>query len=365
MNMPHEEFATWYSAVDFGDSPPRIEARSNAITKILRRFTFQKAIHLVDVMLAERAGLEGAGAAMVRLACREVDPTFPISGNDREISVLAEIALAIAIDKKKEDDLSGRAAELIFSALTNGYRDFSGVTDILNRARDIIQSQGRLLRRRPRLPKKPRSYTRVLDFRNCFAGVQNLADVDQAKAFMDKVSKKISTNIQHVANVARIERETLEHHIKLQDEELDLLWWATNGYSVTAQALFADMQSGARAFVAAFEAANRTHFQPGPCSILGLLEKAGVVADSEISIEATFAEINTELMLTLRIPDVSIRTPIHLGLNMKHESSDSHTWLNHWSSRTGLDALVKRREVEIAELVYHERLVLGAFGDQQ
>ena len=81
--------------------------------------------------------------------------------------------------------------------------------------------------------------------------------------------------MKNVANVARAERETLEHHIKLQDEELDLLWWANNGYSATGQALFADMHPGARAFVAAIEAASRTQFQPGPCSILGLLEKGG------------------------------------------------------------------------------------------
>ena len=82
---------------------------------------------------------------MVRSACREFDPIFPVSGNEREISVLAEMALAIAIEKKKEDALSGRVAELIFSALANGYRDFSGVTDILNRARDISSAPGKVI----------------------------------------------------------------------------------------------------------------------------------------------------------------------------------------------------------------------------
>ena len=365
MKMLHPEFATWYSAVDFGESPSRIEARSNAISTILRRFNFERAIDLVDVMLAERAGLEGDGASIVRAACTEADPTFPVSGNEREISVLAEIALAIAINQKKENALSGRVAELIFSALANGIRDFCGVTDILNRARDIVQHQGRLLRRRPRLPKKPRSYMQTLNFQSSFSDVQNLGDINQAKLFMDSVSKTISIGIRNVANVARTEREALEHHIKLQDEELDLLWWATNGYSATVQALFGDMQPGVRAFIAAFEAANRTICQPGPCSILGLFEKVGVVADTEMSFQAYFAEIDTELLLSLRIQDVRVRTPLHLGIQMKHESSDSQTWLSHWSSRTGIDAHTKRSEVTIAELVYRERLVLGAFGDQQ
>ncbi len=123
MNMPHPEFATWYSTVDLGDSVSRIEARGVATTKLLARFTYQKALPLVDVMLGDRGGLDGAGAERIRSACRDVDPTFPVSGNDTEITILAEIALAIAIDKEKENTLAGKIAEVIYSALANGSRE--------------------------------------------------------------------------------------------------------------------------------------------------------------------------------------------------------------------------------------------------
>ena len=185
---------------------------------------------------------------------------FPVSGNEAEIALLAEVSLAIVMDRKKEAPLSGKVAELIFSALANGKKSYSSVTDILNRSRDIIQKQGRFVRRRPRLPKKPKSYLALLDFTSCFRDVSNLADIDQAKAMMQRVAVRVRNSIQSVANAARAEREALEHHIKLQDEELDLLWWASNGYSSTIRELFAEMGSGARAFVAAREAAHRTHF---------------------------------------------------------------------------------------------------------
>ena len=40
---------------------------------------------------------------------------FLSPGNDTEIALLAEMALAIAIDKKNEDALAGKIAEVIYS----------------------------------------------------------------------------------------------------------------------------------------------------------------------------------------------------------------------------------------------------------
>ena len=363
MNMPHPEFATWYSTVDLGDSVSRIEARGAATTKLLRRFTYQKALPLVDVMLADRAGLDGAGAAGIRSACREADPTFPVSGNDAEIALLAEIALAIAIDKDKEDALAGKVAEVIYSALADGSRDFSSVTAILDRSKDAIQRQGRLLRRRPRLPRKPKSYLPPLDFQRHVRDLNNLSDPEQAKLLMKRLATGVGNGMRLVANRAREEREALEHHIRLQDEELDLLWWAINGQSVTAHALFSEMKAGSRAFVAALEAANRTHIRPGPCSIRGLLEKAGIASNEEISLADAFGALDAETLEVLHVADATLRTPIHMGLKMKRESGDADTWLGHWSSRTGINFASGRSELSIAQLIYQERLVLDAFGE--
>ncbi|MCY4557933.1 MAG: GTPase-associated system all-helical protein GASH [Chloroflexi bacterium] len=363
MNMPHPEFATWYSTVDLGDSVSRIEARGVATTKLLGRFTYQKALPLVNVMLGDRAGLDGAGAERIRSACREADPTFPVSGNDAEITLLAEIALAIAIDEEGEDALAGKIAEVIYSALANGSREFSSVTSILDRAKDVIERQGRLLRRRPRLPKKPKRYLPPLGFERHFRDLNDLSDLQQATLLMKRIATEVGNGMRSVANSARREREALEQHIKLQDEELDLLWWATNGNSVTAHTLFSEMKVGPRAFVAALEAANRTHVRPGPCSIRGLLEKTGVSKDEKISLADAFGRLDPEVTKALHVGEAELRTPIHMGLKMKRESGDAETWLGHWSSRTGIDSACERPELDIAQLVYQERLVLDAFGE--
>ena len=149
----------------------------------------------------------------------------------------------------------------------------------------------------------------------------------------------------------------------MQDEELDLLWWASNGQSETLTASFADLEPGTRTFVAATEAANRTQVVPGPCSILGLLEKVGVQSDVELSIEDVVDSFDADCRQIVRVPNATVRTPLHLAMNMKEESQDSDTWSAHWSARTKVDVATKRRELEIAELFYQERLALGVFGD--
>ena len=337
--------------------------RSAGMTKIVRRLNVDRSSHLIDVILEQPGANEGPGADLVRKACRDPDPSFPTAGNDAEIRVLAEIALAIAMDREKENQLAGQVAILLFCALANGAREFSSVTDLPNRARDIVQRQGKLLRRRPRLPGKPRSYFGPLDLAGCLDGLVNIGDLNDARELMSRVSTKVNASLGQVADRARAEREALEEHIKLQDEEIDLLWWAANGQSETLRASFADLEPETRTLVAAAEAAHRTRVAPGPCSILGLLEKVGVRSDLELSIQDVVDSFDADSRQSIRVPDATVRTPLHLAMSMKEESQDSGTWSAHWSARTKVDVAKKRREVEIAELFYQERLALGVFGD--
>lgn len=360
--MPHEEFATWYSTVDFGDSPARVRTRASGVSKAVRRLNYDRCSSLLDLVLVQPNALESSGAEFLRRACREADPAFPISGNENELTLLADIVLAITMDRPKENELAGKVAALICSALANGARDMSSTTDLLSRARDVVQRQSRLLRRRPRLPKKPPRYSPPVDFTSCFAELSNPSDIGELQQFMQRVSRRISANIQQASNAARTEREALERHIRLQDEELDLLWWASNGFSETLQKSFSEFEPGTRTLISAIEAADRTQYVPGPCSILGLLERVGLSGSAEVSIEEVINAVSVDHRRSICTSGLSVHTPLHLALEMKEESPESDTWSGHWSARTKIDGALKRRECEIAQLFYQERLVLEAYG---
>ena len=166
-----------------------------------------------------------------------------------------------------------------------------------------------------------------------------------------------------VAKQARIERETLQDQIKVQDEELDLLWWASNGQSDTLGTFFSTIEPGARPLLAAVEAARRTQIPLSPSSMLGLMEKVGVSAEETLSIADVVNAADSNWLKSIDISEITVRTPLHLAIKLRLQSPESSAWSSHWSAVTKIEATTKRKELEIADLFYHERLVLNAYGD--
>ena len=359
MNMPHKEFVPWYASVDLGDSPERLQTRGTGVSLLVENIEYQHCEQLMDVFLGQRDVIDGSGGDLMRVAFTKFDVAFPMGGNYAEMEVLAEITLAIVMDDTEKNEFAGYVAELVYASLAGGTREFTSVTDLLNRARDAMRRQGRLCRARTHLPGPPKSFSPKIEFDKCFEGIDNLNDVSQAIALMNKVARKTSTAIGRIAKQARIERETLQNQIKVQDEELDLLWWASNGLSDTLGTFFSTIEPGARALLAAVEAARRTQFQLSPSSILGLMEKVGVNAEEPLSIADAVNCADSNWLKSINVPGVTVRTPLHLAVNLKLQSPESDTWSSYWSSVTKVDATTKRKELEIADLFYHERLVLN------
>ena len=345
------------------DEPERLQARGAGVSLLVENIEYQHCERLMDVFLGQRDVIDGSGGDLMRAAFTKFDVAFPMGGNYGEMEVLAEITFAIVMDDKEKDELAGYVAELVYSSLAGGVREISSVTNLLIRARDAMRRQGWLIRARTHLPDRPKSFSPTLNFDKCIEETDNLADVEQAIAIMKKVAGKTATAIGLVAKQARIEREILEKQIKVQDEELDLLWWASNGVSDTFGTLYSTIEPGARALLAAAEAARRTQFPISPSSILGLMEKVGVSAEKTLSFADAVNCADSNWLKSIDVPGVTVRTPLHLAVNLKLQSPESGAWSSHWSAVTKIDVTTKRKELEIADLFYHERLVLDAYGD--
>lgn len=158
------------------------------------------------------------------------------------------------------------------------------------------------------------------------------------------------------------ERELIISQIKIQDEELDLLWWASNGLSRETGKPIKSLSDGARGLVAAVEAAKLTQFEPGPSSIAGLLEKAGVAPRKKISICDAINAADEEWLRSIAISHVSPRTPLHYGVAKRLEIPDADAWPAAWGSVTGISSDKTVSELVLADLFYNERVVLGQYG---
>ena len=365
MNTPHEDFVTWYTAVDLGDTPKRIRTRASGTSNLVKKLNYDLCVDLVDLVLEVPRALETPGMAEVRGIFKKADGAFPTRGNDLEMKTLSEIALAILMASDTPSSLAGRVATLICTAMARGAREVASVTDIYSRARDAVQYQGRVLRRRGSLLAVAKNYYPTLVVQGVLDGLDNLADVGQAQTAFERMVRKSNAALLQIAKKAREERETLSRYIQVQDEELELLWWASNGHSHTRDMLFQDMTPAVRSLVAGVEAAARTQVVPGPSSILGLMERVGVGVESDISIAEVLNAADPTWCQSIGKKDATERTPLHFAIEMKLQSPDTDTWCGHWSTVTRIDIQKKRRGIEVAELFYMERLVLGAFGEQK
>ena len=358
----HEEFATWYSSVDLDDVAERLHARWEGVSTLAENVEYEDCEYLLDIFMEKPGATTHTQSGFMRKAFVAADPTFPPSDNEAEMALLAEIILAVLLDTSEHDPLAGFIANLIYSALHGGSVEVNSATDILSRATDAMHFQGNAARKRKPLPKAPEIYTPAIEIDDCFEDDFDPGDLETTKIVLQKIVTKAASTMGTLAKQARDEREALESALRIQDEELDLLWWASNGQSETMRKQFSSMALKGKALIAACEAADRTQFQPGPASIVGLLEKAGLKASKKVSISEAVNGCDVVWLREIKKDSATPRTPIHYAIDQRLLSPKSNSWSNHWTAVTGIDASAKRSEVTMADLFYQERLVLDAYG---
>ena len=358
----HKEFATWYSCVDLDASAERLNARWAGVSTLVEIDEDEHSEYLLDIFMKKPGAFTGPQGDFMREAFVDADPTFPLSGNEVEMALLAEIILAVLLDTSEYHPFVGGIANLIYSTLHGGVVKVNSATDLLSRVKHAMRFQGNAVRKREPLPNPQQTYRPVIKIDNCFEEDSNLADPETAKTILKKIIAKAASAMGTLAQQARDEREALERTLRIQDEELDLLWWASNGQSETTGEQFSSMAQKGKALIAACEAADLTQFRPGPASISGLLEKAGIKASKKVSVSEAVDACDEAWLREIQGDHVTTRTPIHYAIGQRLLSPDSNTWLDHWTAITGIDASIKRSEVTMADLFYQERLVLDAYG---
>lgn len=358
----HKEFAAWYRRVDLDDGVERLNARWVGVSTLAETTEYEQCGDLLDIFMEKPGVVANARSDFMREAFTDADPTFPSSGNEAEMALLAEIILAVILDTSEEDSFVGDIANLIYSALHGGIIKVNSTTDLLSRATHSLRFQGNAVRKREPLPDAPRTYQPAIKIDEYFEDNPNLADPEIAETTLQKIVSKVARAMGTLAKQARDEREALEKTVRVQDEELDLLWWASNGQSETTGKRFSSMPLKGKALIAAYEAAYRTQFRPGPASISGLFEKAGLKAAKKVSISEAVNACDETWLRKIHKENAATRTPIHYAIGQRLLSPDSKAWSDHWTAITGIDANIERSEVVIANLFYQERLVLDAYG---
>jgi len=153
--------------------------------------------------------------------------------------------------------------------------------------------------------------------------------------------------------------QSVDSFLRMQDEELQMLWWLIGSRSVDLDVPFEKLPPEAKPLFLAKELAEDTELLPGPPSIKGLLSRAGL-PETAIDIARV---INGADAVWLRgfLPEDEpspVTTPIHYALKRQVETGAGQAWVAGWAAAVGAPTDLSVKSIQLAVLFYRERLLI-------
>lgn len=358
MDKPmHSEFARWYQSVDIGKDAELYQKRWEGLLETVTEINKDEVETLIRLAYQTRQQPTQDSTQTIRQHFRDHDETFEMSGNDRELQVLAGATLAVMMESPGIDEAERAALAITTTAMGNG-RKTDLPMDLAALGEQAMETLGNNNRRRPSLAvsdKAPElafesSIAKVTEIQN-WEGVKEafaLAAVTTQKA-LGKLALRQKNALNNVAKF-----------IEVQDEELQMLWWLTGQYSEDYNCAFNKVPSDAQPFVFASELAEATQVLPGPSSVKAILSRAVQRLRSKIRISDAVNALEPDwLERAIAESDPSpVSTPLHFAIKRQLETGAGDAWIAGWAAATGVGQNFTLPRITLSELFYRERLLM-------
>jgi hypothetical protein len=93
-----DEFPRWYRQVDVSENRPRLDARWQGVSSLVRAADRKSVETMLAVLLKAKSRPVAEALAALRGHFKAADDLFEMSGNDRELEILCGTALAAILD---------------------------------------------------------------------------------------------------------------------------------------------------------------------------------------------------------------------------------------------------------------------------
>ena len=353
----HEDFAGWYSVVSLGDDPRCRQARWQGVSSVVSNAARDTVEDLLRLAHGGRTAPRMAAVQEIRKVFKDTDDTFPMSGNQRELQVLAGVCLAVLMEMD-EDPGPAAALSCTTSGLGDAWRsDLPMDLAALGDAAVIRCSAAR--RRRPSLAAHFARQPPTPDFAKAAAKAQEQNWESPGGPF-ELAATATRSAMKRFARLQAEAMRAVEDFLRVQDEELDMLWWLIGQRSSDYRRAFSAIPPDARPLVLAKELADMTACLPGPTSIWGLLSRAGLKERKKIPITVAVNAAKAEwLQITIgELNPSPVSTPLHEAIKRQLETPGGDAWVPGWEGVTGLNAAHKLSGLALGNLFYRERLLL-------
>lgn len=352
------DFARWYAEA-FMDEGVRREQRWNGVVEVAATADYET----VEVLtrLAFPTPVPASGRKSEKLAAVHEKLVQTISGGDsafdpthsaRELQVLAAAVLARLAPSMPDAALLVTTASMVGSRKAELPMDLAGLAEAalikLSERKQVRQEFSKIELAAPKVEYK-------FD-----AEILATMEPEKIQAEFGRLRDATAAAIERVVSSQNRVVKVLHERQELDEEELQMLWWLTGGYSHICEKPFAKIEDKLLPLTLAHELAEMTAVSPGPGSIRALLLRAGVgtkklkLVDAVNAPSAEWAKKVSDSMLVS-----PVTTPIHFALEHRAELASTDTWQAAWAGITGLSVDLQLSAVTLAELFYREHVFLN------
>lgn len=352
------DFARWYAEA-FMDEGTRRDLRWKGVIDVATNADHETVEVLTRLVFSTPVPASGRKSENLTAAYSTIvqtisggDTTFDPSHSARELQVLAAAALDRLLFKMPD------AALVVTTASMGGSRKLDLPLDLAGLAEAALVKLSERKHVRQDFEEINLAASKVNYEFN--AEILATMEAEQIQAEFDRLHDATAAAIERVVAGQNRVVKVLHERQELDEEELQMLWWLTGGYSHVSEKPFAKIDDKLRPFSLAHELAGMTAVSPGPGSVRAMLLRAGVgltklkLADA---VNAPSAEWATQVSDSTLVSPVT--TPIHFALEQRAELGSTDTWQAAWSGLTGLPVDLQLPAVELAELFYREHVFLN------
>lgn len=341
----HPDFARWHASIELGDDESTRQARWAGVSAVAQTPNTKSIEALVRLTFKSRQPAIAAEVQKIRETFKTADATFEMQGNEHELQVLAAASLAVLMSNGGE--YGGEAALAITTASMEKTRKPDLPMDLLVLAESAIDHIAELTRKRPNFTDKTS---------------ENLI----TKLIEEAVD--VGTTGEALTQMAKSQAKTklaMNGFLKIQDEELQMLWWLMGQRSLDLDCTFDTVPAGAKPLVLGKELADCTGYLPGPASVKALLSRAGLKDNEKIALTAAINETDeTWLQIFMPEGEVSpVSTPIHFGIKRRLDTGSGDAWILAWAGAVGVPDNFIVSPLTLGLLFYRERLLLRFSGE--
>lgn len=350
----HPDFARWYSSVGLGDEEARRKARWEGVCIIVERADIPMVEALIRLAFKTKQPAPETVVKQARSMFKEADEKFEMQGNDRELQILAGTSLAVLMES--ESDSAAYAALAVTTTAFSGARKPDLPMDLVTLAEEALVHIAFANRERPEPDSFLTDDDEEFDFDGPAEHVRENQTILEVAAALDMVAKTMK-------QIAERQSDTLQAmgaFIRIQDEELQMLWWLIGQRSKEYKCSFNDVPAVAQPLVFASELADATRVLPGPPSAPAMLSQAGVKDKKKISVSDAVNGADSAWLRQL-LGDCNpspVTMPLHCAIIRQLETGPGDTWVPGWAAATGVGDNQTLPGLTLGTLFYRERLLI-------